>query len=388
MRKWPSLVRSALLVGALGTPAPGVPAADAPASSPVDGWRIARPDYDWSFPEDHWARSGFKTEWWYFTGHLTATADPSRRFGYQFTFFRIGLLPDRPALASDWTATDLIMGHAAITDLSSGRHVFSELRYRAVPFLGGFNPYPDPVIAWSRGPAGTEAGWTLRWNGEAFDLDMQDDRQGIGLRLSTRPSKPIVLHGPNGFSRKAESPGRASHYYSFTRLRTAGTLILDGAEIDVQGESWMDKEFGTGQLAEHQVGWDWFSLQLDDGRDVMLTLLRDAEGATDFARGTLVLPSGETRTLGAEAFAVRVTATWRSPDTGAEYPSGWTVTIPSERLTMEVRPELAEQENQGRLAGGLFYWEGAVAVRDPDGRPLGQGYVELTGYGTDNRPAL
>ena len=150
----------------------------------------------------------------------------------------------------------------------------------------------------------------------------------------------------------------------------------------------MDKESGSSQLAEHQVGWDWFGLQLDDGRELMLYLLRDATGATDFAGGTLIAPSGETRYLEREDLAVDVGTTWTSPETGATYPAAWTLKIPSEDLRLDVRPEIADQENRGRLSGGLFYWEGAVAVRDASGAPVGRGYVELTGYGTDNRPAI
>ncbi|MFQ6671875.1 MAG: lipocalin-like domain-containing protein, partial [Candidatus Tectimicrobiota bacterium] len=202
-------------------------------------WKTARPDYVWSFPQDHWFRAGYRTEWWYFTGHLTATASPERRFGYQFTVFRVGLAADRPALASGWNVPNLIMAHAAISDLADGRHRFSELLYRTVPFLGGFGRWPDPLIAWSRAPAGTDGTWTLRWNGEAFDFAMRDDAQGMAFALSTRPAKPLVFQGLGGFSRKGQGTGAASHYYSFTRLQSDGTLSLDKTTFTVRGESWM-----------------------------------------------------------------------------------------------------------------------------------------------------
>ena len=348
-------------------------------------WKPARPDYAWAFPQDHWARPGYRTEWWYFTGRLNAEED--RQFGYQFTFFRVGLLTDRPDFGSDWAAQDLLMGHAAVSDLREGRHVFSELLYRAVPLLSGFNPYPDSLIAWSRGPAGTDGQWTLRWNGEAFDFEMRDDAQGAAFRLSTRPLKPMIFEGPNGYSRKGDGLTAASQYYSFTRLRTEGTLSLGGRMWRVRGESWMDKEFGSNQLNEKQMGWDWFSLQLDDGREVMLYLLRDATGKVDFARGTLVSRTGEARYLAREAWSVRPTATWKSPHTGAAYPARWVVELPGEGLRLEVVPELADQENLARLTGGLFYWEGAVSVTS-GGQTVGRGYVELTGYGTKNRPGI
>ena len=351
-------------------------------------WKPARPDYEWSFPQDHWARPGYRTEWWYFTGHLRSEQPPDRMFGYQFTFFRIGLLPGPLNLSSDWAAHNLIMGHASISDLTSGRHLFSEVVYREIPLLGGFNRYPDPVIAWSRGPVGTDGKWTLRWNGEGFDFAMRDDGQEMGFRFFTRPLKRMVFQGPNGYSRKGEGETAASQYYSFTRLETEGSISLRGETIRVRGESWMDKEFGSNQLGNHQVGWDWFSLQLEDGRDVMLYLLRDEGGKIDFGRGTVVSREGSTRYLKERDYSVRVTRTWVSIETGAKYPSQWIVDLPGEGLRLEVIPELADQENRGRLLGGLFYWEGAVSVKDSGGKQIGRGYVEMTGYGTKNRPGI
>jgi predicted secreted hydrolase len=351
------------------------------------GWQGAEPGYSWQFPRDHWARAGYRTEWWYLTGHL-ATADARRRFGYQFTFFRIGLLPEVPDSASAWGAANLIMGHAAISDLGATRHVFSELLYRAGPFLGGFGRYPEARIAWSRAPAGTDALWTLHWNGEAFDVAMADRARGIALRLTTRPAKPLVFQGPGGYSRKGEGPTAASHYYSFTRLRTEGWLTVSGRPVRVRGKSWMDKEFGSNQLAPNQVGWDWFGLQLDDGRELMLYVLRDRSGASDAVRATLVSASGTARHLGPDEWTVRATQTWQSPRTGAEYPSRWVVEVPGAGLRLEVVPEFPDQENRSQLVRDLFYWEGAVSVRGLGGDTLGRGYVELTGYGTNTRPAI
>ena len=353
-----------------------------------EAWRVARPDYPWAFPQDHWARPGYRTEWWYFTGHLATTGDAPRRFGYQFTMFRVGLLAELPARPSAWNAANLVMGHAAITDFASGRHRFSELLYREVPFLGGFGRYPDPLIAWSRAPAGTDGRWTLSWNGRGFDFAMVDRARGVAFELNTEPAKPLVFQGPNGYSRKGAGATAASQYYGFTRLRTAGALALDGATWSVRGESWMDKEFGSNQLGENQVGWDWFSLQLADGRELMLYLLRNKAGAVDFARGTLVAAEGMARYLEPRDWVVRSTETWTSRATGARYPSRWVVELPADGLRLEVVPELADQENRSRLVADLHYWEGAVRVLGGDGAAVGRGYVELTGYGTKRRPAV
>lgn len=349
-------------------------------------WKVAEPDFNWSFPQDHWAHSGYRTEWWYFTGHLASTEDPGRRFGYQFTMFRIGLQPEPSQLDSKWATHSLIMAHAAISDLSGQRHVFSEVLYREISLLGGFGTPGERLIAWSLPPAGGGDRWELLWNGAAFDFQMSDPVRGIALNLSTTPAKPLVLQGPNGYSRKGKRSSAASQYYSFTRLKTQGTLLMDGTRFQVEGVSWMDKEFGSNQLAENQVGWDWFSLQLDAGQEIMLYHLRDRSGASDFSRGTWVFETGKARYLKPEEWSVQVTGHWTSPATGAVYPARWKLTLGD--VQYEIIPLLAEQENRSRLVLDLYYWEGAVSILNSAGEKIGQGYVELTGYGTNNRPPV
>ncbi|HEX6850493.1 MAG TPA: lipocalin-like domain-containing protein [Candidatus Polarisedimenticolaceae bacterium] len=351
-------------------------------------WKAAVPDFAWSFPRDHWAHDGYRTEWWYLTGELEAVDDPGRTFGYQFTLFRIGVAPERPSLDSAWSAANLAMGHASVTDVAGSRHVFSDVLHRAMPLLGGFRPFPENPIGWIVAPAGTDGKWELRWNGAGFDASMRDDAKGIAFDLTTRPEKPLVLQGPNGFSRKGEGPTAASQYYSFTRLRTEGTLTVGGRSWKVRGSSWMDKEFGSSQLSKEQVGWDWFSLKLADGRDVMLYALRRADGTADFRNGTVIAADGTPRGLDPSAWSVRATGSWTSPATGATYPSGWIVELPSEGLRLAVVPLLREQENAGLASGGVFYWEGAVEIRDAEGERVGSGYVELTGYGKGSRPPV
>ena len=358
------------------------------AGAVTHAWTPAQPGYEWSFPRDHWARDGYKTEWWYFTGHLRTAGEPARRFGFQFTFFKIGVSPDAPPSGSAWAAGNIIMGHAALTDLDTGRHRFSELVVRAAPLLGGFGRHPDPRLAWSVGPPGTPEPWELRWNGGGFDFTMTDAAKSFGFSLSTRPLKPVVFQGPGGLSRKGEGAAEASHYYSFTRMAATGTVRLDGREMPVTGTSWMDKEFGSNQLAENTIGWDWFSLQLDDGREVMLYLLRDRDGTTYHAGATLVDPAGSVRYLQPDEWKLDTTGEWTSRATGAAYPAGWTLDIPHAAIRAVVTPKLADQENRSALIPNLFYWEGSVRVETGNGQPMGQGYVELTGYGENSRPPM
>ena len=352
-----------------------------------DRWLPAQPDYRWSFPRDHYAHPLYKTEWWYFTGQLAADADSSARYGYQFTLFRVGVLPRRPALESDWVSQMLVMGHVAITDIRTKRHYFSDVLYRATPLLGGFGAPGDSLVAWSRSPAGTPGRWTLAWDGGGFAFSADDSRRAFGFTLATTPAKPLIFQGPNGFSRKSAGPTSASQYYSFTRLATAGRLRIGDTETPVHGSSWMDHEIGSNQLTRDQVGWDWFGVQLDDGRELMLYVLRDSTGATTWASGTLVARDGSVRWLADTAFTVRSTAAWTSDSTHAQYPARWTVRVPSAQIDMDVVPAIADQENHSAVPRNLFYWEGAVTLRQAN-REIGRGYVELTGYGKGLKPAL
>jgi len=352
-------------------------------------WATAAPGYVWSFPQDHWAHRDYRIEWWYFTGHLETDDAPQKKLGFQLTLFRIGLTRAAPTLDSDWAASTVLLGHAALTDKDGQRHRFAEVLYRETPFLAGFGTYPDPQLAWSRAPAGTDGIWRIRATSDGgFALEARDDTQGFAYDILLEPKKPLVLQGPNGLSRKAEAEGSASLYYSFTRLGATGDVELDGRRHAVRGQAWMDHEFSTSQLTAEQVGWDWFSLQLEDGRDLMLYSLRRADGSPDFARGTIVGQDGGARLLGAGEWTARSTERWTSPRSRGRYPARWVVTVPSERLELEIRPTVADQENSGRLAFGLHYWEGSVTVHDSTGRAVGVGYVELTGYAPKSRPPL
>lgn len=366
--------------------APGPPRAADPETK--QRWVSAGPGYEWSFPRDHWVHRAFRNEWWYFTGNLVSRDMPQRRFGYQFVIFRVGLYPGVSGLASDWDAANLLMGHAAITDKAAGEHRFSEVLYREAPFLAQFSDHPDPLIAWSLAPLGTDGTWKLRWKGDGFEFQMLDHAKGIALDLSTAFSDPPVFQGAGGFSRKSDEPGAASMYYSFTRLKTRGAVTIDGESWEVEGVSWMDKEFSSNQLTEEQTGWDWFGLRLDDGRDLMLYELRTKDGAIDYGKGTLVSPDGEVRYLSGADWKLNATSTWKSPETGIVYPAAWTVEVPSEKLRLTIEPDLADQENQSHAGVGMTYWEGAVTLYGEDGQRAGEGYAELTGYGENNRPPI
>jgi predicted secreted hydrolase len=358
------------------------------AAGPAPAFRSPPPDHRWSFPADHRAHPGFRNEWWYFTGTVEAEGDPGRRLGFQLTFFRVGLLSEAPPLDSAWATGDAVLAHLAVTDVSAGRHVFSEVLWRAVPLLGGFPGGTDPVVAWGLAPPGTAGRWEVRLDGEGFRLAGRDEARGVALELSLAPEKPPALQGPNGLSRKSAEEGHASLYVSLTRLATRGTIEIGGRRVAVRGESWMDREIGSSQLAPDQVGWDWWSLRLRDGRDLMLYVLRRGDGTASWRNATLVERDGRVRLLDPGAWSVRATGSWRSEATGATYPAGWEIAVPGQGLRLAVTPEVAAAENRSVLVPGLFYWEGPVRAVDERGAAAGEGYVELTGYGEHARPPI
>jgi predicted secreted hydrolase len=204
-------------------------------------------------------------------------------------------------------------------------------------------------------------------------------QEDLALDLVLVDRKGPTLQGDSGYSRKGPQPGNASYYYSLTRLETTGTVSVADQGHAVSGLSWMDHEWSTSGLAADQEGWDWFSIQLDDGSELMVFQLRKEDGSIDpFSSGTLVAPDGSTRHLKRDDFEIGVEDSWRSPNSGATYPGRWTITVPVEELTLDIEPYLPDQE----LTVSYAYWEGAVRIEgERSGRPVsGSGYVEMTGY--------
>jgi len=351
------------------------------AAGSDDVWLRAGPDgRPWSFPADHHAMPEYRHEWWYVTGHLGADDGAAPRWGYQITFFRVGLEPGEKDTTASWAARDLVMAHVAVTDVELGTHDFSEILVRAVDPLGGFGAGDDSVLAWCAAPPGTPGRWSFRLDGGGFALTARDDRRGIDLDLRLEPERPVAFHGPGGWSPKSDDGSGASLYYSYTRLRSEGRL----GGVDVTGRSWFDREVFTGSLTGDQVGWDWISLHLDDGRDLMVYRLRRPDGSIDFGRGSLVDAGGAVRILHRDDWTWTASGTWTSPSTGAPYPAGWILRIPDADIDIVIEPEVADCENASPRSG-MHYWEGPVEVVGSSG---GRGYVELTGYGEGARPPI
>ena len=336
-------------------------------------WKAADPGYALVFPRDHAAHPDHRIEWWYYTGNLR-TPD-GRRFGYQLTFFRFGV--DRePLNPSRWAVRDLYMAHFAVTDIERGAHHVAERLNRAG--IGWAGASTETLHVWNDGWVATLDDGDRR----THRLAASSDDGGLVIDLRLDPSASPVLHGVNGFSQKGAEVGNASHYYSLTRLRTTGRLVVGGETFDVEGLSWMDHEFGTSFLEPAQAGWDWFSIQLDDGTDLMVYVMRRIDGARDSrSSGTLVSQNGVSH-LRVDDYRLTPGRRWTSPASGAVYPVTWRIESPPHGLDLEVTAAVDAQELETGQSTGVTYWEGAIDVRGTrDGAPVaGSGYLEMTGY--------
>ncbi|MFT5468178.1 MAG: putative secreted hydrolase [Verrucomicrobiales bacterium] len=353
---------------------PAIFALTAEEAENSESWRKARPGWTYEFPRDEFAHPDFKTEWWYFTGNLENEA--GRRFGYQLTFFRQGIRPpdDRAPTESQFVTDHIWFGHFAVSDIDRDEFYFEETFSRgAFEQAGSQLPDDENRIVWIPGSSlvrtESEPGhYRLRAKAKEFEIDFE-----------IHPAKPPIFHGVDGVSPKSNEPDAASHYYSFTRLKTEGSLMIDGSEFKVSGSSWYDREWSTSALSLDQAGWDWFAIQLEDGSELMLFQLRSPDGSTNFASGTFVRPDGSTEALSSDEIRFKPTEIWTAPNTKVAYPIEWSLRVPKLEIELEV---VAAQKDQQLLMAAMIYWEGATRVSGKiRGKPVrGRGYLELTGY--------
>ncbi|MEJ2213388.1 MAG: lipocalin-like domain-containing protein [Gammaproteobacteria bacterium] len=338
--------------------------AEGMGGKPKPGFARAIKPREFLFPQDHGPHPEYATEWWYFTGNLKDKS--SRLFGYQLTIFRVGLDPKKPLNDSSWRTNQLFMGHLAISDIDSKIHESAEIFSRAAMKLAGSSR--EPFSIWL-GP------WSIQSQGtDFFPLKLKADYKDIGIDLLVqRGDRPLVLQGNKGLSQKGAEAGNASYYYSYTRLPTSGTIVVNAETFLVTGNSWFDREWSSSALADDQQGWDWFALQLDDGRDLMFYRMRGKDGkAQKFSKGILVENDGNTVALDLENTLVEPLTLWTDPS-GHQYPVKWRLRIDEHNLNLVIEAFFNDQLMQHTVN----YWEGAVKV---GGSHSGRGYMELSGY--------
>jgi predicted secreted hydrolase len=339
-------------------------------------WQLALPGYHYEFPRDHFEHPDYQTEWWYYTGNLRTAG--GRHFGFELTFFREGVALNASS-NSVWNPSQIYFAHLALSDIDGGHFYHTERLNRAGPGLAGASLAQQTY--WN-------GNWQVHWTSLTTG---QQELRGVAdqftLELDLKPEKPFVINGKDGVSQKGPLPGEASHYISFTRLGANGTLSYLGTTYSVDGLAWMDHEFFTEQLGRNLAGWDWFAIQLDDNRELMLYRLRLKSGAVDpYSSGTYVDANGEGHHL--TDFSLQPGKIWRSQATGASYPLGWTISVPGIGLHLEEHTRLDDQELTSKNGFTPSYWEGAVEYSGTmEQKPVkGEGYLEMTGY--DGRPLL
>jgi len=328
-------------------------------------FRAAAPGYEYAFPGDHGSHPEYKTEWWYYTGHLRAS--DGRRFGFELTFFRVGVTQGETR--SQWDLRHLMPAHFAITDVDGKSFRFYEKLNRASPFTANAAEGKLDVFNES---------WRATTNRDgSWRLVAREGKDAIDLTLRSR--KAPAIHGENGVSVKALGAGYASHYYSMTALDVTGSV--NGVRCD--GQAWMDHEFGSSALRENQQGWDWFSIQLDNDTEIMLYVIRRNDGTPDVtSSGSLIASDGRVIHITRQQMRITPARRWKSPKSGATYPMGWRVELLPFNVALTLTPLLENQELVTRGSTRITYWEGAVdASGSFGGTPVrGEGYVEMTGY--------
>lgn len=325
-------------------------------------------------PRDLYAHREAQTEWWYYTGHLQSAS--GRRFGFELVFFkrrtdldRFGIVPLR------LIANPLYLAHFAVTDEAHG-----SFRYAHRKSTGGKFDL--------RAEASEEryylrlGNWTVREVDGTHILraTLGDD---LIFEADLTSTKPHVLNGQEGVGVSFKDEGEASRYFSLTRMRAEGRITWHGETESFHGSAWMDREFGTWRTTDNQKGWDWFSIQLDSGADLMVYHLRNAAGEpSPFSSGTFVDAEGEATHLVREDFQLETLSYWTSPHTGARYPSRWRLRVPRFDVDVEVAPVMEDQELDTRGSTMIVYWEGACRVSGLHGsqETKGRAYVELVGY--------
>jgi predicted secreted hydrolase len=340
-----------------------------PTAVSAQSTKTPQTDYDWSFPRDHGSHPNYESEWWYFTGILESD---DRAFGYQFTIFRSATGKEL-ARTGSWATNQIFMGHLAWSDPANQRHREHVRVGRGHPELSyGDTSVPGTIRV---------RDWSLEFEENQWKVSGQggDDR----INLTLKPTKSPLFQGPGGYSAKGPEAGQASQYYSYTRMTTGGTITIDDEPFNVQGTTWFDHEFGNDELPEGVVGWDWISLRLSNGGDLMLYRLRTDTGSTfPFSSATYRDPDGDVQYISSDEWTTEPLAHWTSPRTGARYPIRWRLTMSNPDLELTIRSDFPNQEMVFENGLTAPYWEGMVRAEGRlDGEPLnGRGYIEMTGY--------
>lgn len=320
------------------------------------------------FPRDFGAHPDFRTEWWYITGVASAGA---RTFGFQLTFFR-SRVDGTQAMASKFAAKQLIFAHAAITDVQ-GNKLWHDQRIAREGF--------DIASASTQGMAIQLRDWSLQSQGNTHTAKLP--AEGFALDLQFTDTQPLLLQGKQGLSRKGPEAKQASYYYSLPQLATRGSLSIKGQKFEVSGKAWLDHEWSEEILHPDAAGWDWIGMNLDDGSALTAFRLRGKQGQALWDGGSFRHPKAAPYTFSRGEVIFQPVRRWKSPLSQASYPVEWIVRTPADFYT--VRAVIDNQELDSRPSTGAIYWEGLSELIDSNGKLVGRGYLEMTGYASPLR---
>ena len=318
------------------------------------------------FPRDRGAHPDFRTEWWYITGHARTRSKPDRDFGFQLTFFR-SRIASTQAMTSRFAAKQLLFAHAAITDVA-GNQLHHDQRIARSGFEVASGSESDMALKLRD--------WSLSANGAQYTAHLP--AANFSLSLQFTETQTVLLQGNNGLSRKGPDEKQASYYYSQPQLAASGTLQVKGQLFEVVGTAWLDHEWSQELLAPGAVGWDWIGMNLTDGSALTAFRLRNKDGGAVWDGGSFRSANQSLYVFSKGEVIFRPTRFWKSPLTQTTYPVEWIVRTPADFYT--VRAVIDNQELDSRQSTGAIYWEGLSELIDSNGKKVGSGYLEMTGY--------
>ena len=345
-----SQLRRDLLLGGFGLAALG-------------GTPHALPAKALAFPRDRGSHPDFQTEWWYITGHAKAGL---RAFGFQLTFFR-SRVDSTQAMTSKFAAKQLLFAHAAITDVE-GKKLWHDQRIARDGFGVASASETDMAVKLRD--------WSLQAQGSRYTAELPAN--DFGLKLQFSETQNVLLQGQQGLSRKGPDENQASYYYSQPHLATTGSLRVQGKAFEVNGTAWLDHEWSQEVLAPGAVGWDWLGMNLLDGSSLTAFQLRDKTGGALWDGGSFRSANKSLYIFSRGEVIFKPTRFWKSPLTQTSYPVEWIVRTPADFYTL--RAVIDNQELDSRQSTGAIYWEGLSDLIDSNGKRVGSGYLEMTGY--------
>lgn len=324
-------------------------------------------------PRDLWAHRRAQTEWWYYTGHGKTTS--GKTFGFELVFFKRRTDEDRfNVVPLRLLGNPIYFAHFAITEIDEGKFRYAHRKSANGPFDAPASASEDHFYL-------NIGDWSLRESHGTHIL--RATATNTVFEANLKPAKPVVLNGKNRDGVSYKDEGQASRYFAYTRMDMEGDLYWNGKVEHFTGSAWMDREFGTWAPTENQKGWDWFSIQLENNTELMCYQLRNSSnGVSPHSSGTFVDETGEFTPLSNDDFKIEPTGFWKSPHSGATYPSGWKVTCIPREIELTVTPVIPDQELDSRGTTMIVYWEGACTVSGTvKGEEVGgKAYVELVGY--------